>query len=76
MALLDQYGRPVRMKELLRPQAEPGITGVRQAFAATVAAGLTPQRLAAILAACDGGDLADYLVLAEEMEERLSLIHI
>ena len=37
MALLDQYGRPVKMQELKRLQAEPGITGIRQAWAGSVA---------------------------------------
>lgn len=68
--LVDPYGNPVRRAELLRPQAEPGITGVRNAWAGTVASGLTPQKLAGILRACDEGDIHDYIVLAEEMEER------
>ena len=70
MALLDQYGRPVKMQELKRLQAEPGITGIRQAWAGSVASGLTPFRLASILRAADEGSLDDFLILAEEMEER------
>lgn len=70
MALLDQYGRPVQVQELKRLQAEPGVTGVRQTWAGTVASGLTPFRLASILRACDEGNLDDFLILAEEMEER------
>lgn len=70
MALLDQYGRPVRTQQLVREIAVPGITGIRQAWAGSVASGLTPVRMAAILRACDEGDLDEYLVLAEEMEER------
>lgn len=70
MALLDQFGRPVRQKVLTQTVAEPGITSVRQAFAGTVASGLTPQSLAGILRACDDGEMDQYLVLAEEMEER------
>ncbi|MCW8843579.1 MAG: DUF935 domain-containing protein, partial [Rhodobacteraceae bacterium] len=68
--LLDQYGRPVRRAELTRLHAEPGLTSVRQAWAGTVASGLTPQRLASILLAADEGDLESFLILAEEMEER------
>ncbi|MEO1950686.1 DUF935 domain-containing protein [Thioclava sp.] len=68
--LLDQYGRPVRTQQLKQMLAEPGLTSVRQAWAGTVASGLTPQRLAGILLACDEGDLDEFLVLAEEMEER------
>ena len=70
MALLDQFGRPVRPQALTKMQAEPGLTGIRQAWAGTVASGLTPERLAGILRACDEGDLEEFLVLAEEMEER------
>lgn len=36
----------------------------------TVASGLTPSRLSSILLAANEGNLYDYLVLAEEMEER------
>ncbi|MDJ0826966.1 MAG: DUF935 domain-containing protein [Rhodobacter sp.] len=68
--LLDQYGRPVKLKDLTQLLAEPGITGVRQAFADTVASGLTPVKLAGILRSADQGDAHDYLILAEEMEER------
>lgn len=70
MALLDQFGRPVNYKVLTQRVAEPGITSVRQVFAGTVASGLTPQSLAGILRACDQGEMDQYLVLAEEMEER------
>ena len=68
--LLDAYGRPVQRRELKTEQAEPGLTGVRQAWVDSVASGLTPQRMAQILSAAAQGDLEAYLVLAEEMEER------
>lgn len=70
MALLDAYGRPVRKAELTQPQARAGITGIRQVWPGTVASGLTPPRLATILRNVDDGDIHDYAVLAEEMEER------
>ncbi len=70
MALLDQYGRPVKTAALAVMQAEPGLTGIRQIWSGSVASGLTPQRLAGILSACDQGDLDSFLTLAEEMEER------
>ncbi len=70
MAILDAYGRPLQMRTLTEPQATGGMTGVRQVWSDSVASGLTPKRLAAILRACDQGDLRDYLTLAEEMEER------
>ncbi|MGR3501597.1 DUF935 domain-containing protein [Pseudaestuariivita sp.] len=68
--LVDPFGRPVRKKVLTLPQAEPGLASVRSAWATSVASGLTPARLAGILRACDEGDLQDFLILAEEMEER------
>lgn len=70
MALLDQYGRPVRVQKLAELQAEPGVTSLRQIWSASVASGLSPTRLAGILRGCDQGQLDDFLVLAEEMEER------
>jgi phage gp29-like protein len=68
--LLDAYGRPVQPAKLTERLAEPGMIGVRQTWAPSVASGLTPLRLAGILRACDMGDLDQFLVLAEEMEER------
>jgi phage gp29-like protein len=68
--VLDAYGRPIRVAKLPERLAEPGLTGVRQIWAGSVAGGLTPVRMAAILRNCDQGQLDDFLVLAEEMEER------
>ncbi|WP_052245141.1 DUF935 domain-containing protein [Halocynthiibacter namhaensis] len=74
MAVLNQYGRafknPLRKNLLTQKVAEPGITSIRDAWAPSVASGLTPARLASILQAAAEGQLHDYLVLAEEMEER------
>lgn len=71
--LLDQYGRAMtaRKADLTREIAAPGLTGVRQAWdAQTAVAGLTPDRLDAILRQANQGDLDALLVLANEMEER------
>jgi phage gp29-like protein len=68
--LTDAHGRPVETAKLTQMLAEPGIVGVRQVWSPSIASGLTPLRLAAILRACDTGDLDSFLVLAEEMEER------
>lgn len=68
--LLDAYGRPIRTAELKREVARPSIAGVRSAWADSVAAGLTPARLASILQGAAEGEPRDYLALAEEMEER------
>lgn len=70
MPILDAYGRPIRLQKLTERLAEPGMVGVRQLWHGSAASGLTPQRMAAILRACDQGDLRDFLTLAEEMEER------
>lgn len=70
MPIYDQYGNVVRAQVLTQRLAEPGMTGVRNAWAGTVAAGLTPQRLASILQSCDAGEIEDFVVLAQEMEER------
>ncbi|UWQ00842.1 DUF935 domain-containing protein [Aliiroseovarius crassostreae] len=68
--LLDQHGRPVRKQGLTDRAAEPGMTSIRNAWAASVASGLTPSRLNVVLKAAAEGNIHDYLVLAEEMEER------
>lgn len=70
MQLLDAYGRPVRRQALLAEQARPSLAGIRSAWAPSVATGLTPVRLAQILQAAAEGEPAEYLTLAEEMEER------
>lgn len=74
MAVLDQYGRAMNStqhkRRLTERVAEPGLTSIRSAWAPSVASGLTPMRLAAILQSAAEGNLHDYLVLAEEMEER------
>lgn len=75
--LIDLYGRPLIVaasatkEEILDVVARPSTTGVRQAWnTTTVAAGLTPERLASLLQRAAEGDAHDYLTLAEEMEER------
>ncbi|QPC44506.1 DUF935 domain-containing protein [Kaustia mangrovi] len=68
--ILGPDGRPVRRKLLMEPQAEPELTGIRSVWTEPVATGLTPDRLASILRRADEGDLHDFLILAEEIEER------
>lgn len=70
MPVLDAYGRPIKTQQLTQRLAEPGLTGIRQIWSGSAASGLTPQRMATILRACDQGDLHEFLTLAEEMEER------
>ncbi len=68
--IVDQYGRAIEYDQLTEEVAAPRITGVRQVWHQSVAAGLTPERLAGLLHAAAEGDARDYLTLAEEMEER------
>lgn len=73
--LLGPDGLPIKRPvpkagEMARAQATASLTGVRQPWSVGSVVGMTPQRLAAVLAAAAQGDAHDYLVLAEEMEER------
>ncbi|KAA5603765.1 DUF935 domain-containing protein [Roseospira marina] len=68
--LLGPDGRPIERRTLTQAVAAPAVTGVRRPFAGTIATGLTPERLATILKRATEGSVADYLTLAEEMEER------
>ncbi|MBB4287738.1 DUF935 domain-containing protein [Roseospira goensis] len=68
--LLGPDGRPIERRTLTQAVAAPAVTGVRRPFSGTVATGLTPERLATILKRATEGGTADYLTLAEEMEER------
>lgn len=71
VTLYDAYGRPIDRRALQREQAAPTSTGVRTPYSGGhPAAGLTPQRLAALLRHAIDGDPERYLELAEDMEER------
>lgn len=68
--LVDHLERPIRKSALVERVAEPGITSIRNAWAPSVASGMTPSRLASVLMSAAEGNAHDYLALAEEMEER------
>ncbi len=71
MTLYDAYGRPVDRCALKDEQAGPTIAGVRNIYNVThPSAGLTPEKLFAILTQAEFGDPFYYLELAEEMEEK------
>jgi len=57
-------------QELSEELARPELIGVRSFWDQSVASGLSPERLAAILQNTKRGDLRAFLELAEEMEER------
>ncbi|PLP96019.1 DUF935 domain-containing protein [Pseudomonas sp. FFUP_PS_473] len=68
--IVDRYGNPIEYDQLTEDVAAPRMAGVRQVWHPSVAGGLTPGRLAALLQAAAEGDARDYLTLAEEMEEK------
>ncbi|HUN58005.1 MAG TPA: DUF935 domain-containing protein [Candidatus Binataceae bacterium] len=71
MTLFDAYGREVDTSRLQEEQAAPTMAGVRNIYAVMhPSAGLTPERLTAILRQSEFGDPFLYLELAEEMEEK------
>lgn len=70
VTLYDAYGRPIKRQALTQEIAAGSLTGVRRMWNETVASGLTPARLAAILRSAGDGDHDGFLTLAEEMEER------
>ena len=68
--LYDHLGRPIERQVLTKELAAPTLTGIRTVWDESVASGLTPARLAALLKNAVLGDAHEYLTLAEEMEER------
>lgn len=69
--LYDAFGRPVDPGLLKQRQAAPTLTGLRNIYSAVHAeAGLTPERLTAILRQAEFGDPWLYLEVAEGMEEK------
>lgn len=68
--LMGPDGLPVNRAMLKEQIVTSGLTGIRQAWAPSVASGLTPAKLAKVLRNANEGDLESYLILAEEMEER------
>ncbi len=68
--ILDQYGRPVDLSALHEEQAGVSLSGVRRPESQDPSTGLTPGRLAQLLRAAEQNLPADYLALAERMEEK------
>lgn len=69
-AILDQFGRPMKKQDVLRP-ANAELFDVRHLhWQQSVAVGLTPTRLAHILRAADRGDNQNLLTLGVEAPER------
>jgi phage gp29-like protein len=68
--ILGPDGEPVRRQILTKELTAPELAGIRSLWHEAIAPGLTPQRLASVLHACEQGSHHDYLTLAEDMEER------
>jgi phage gp29-like protein len=68
--ILDHRGNPVKTQQLTQELAAPSLAGIRTVWDQSVAGGLTPVRLAALLLGAASGDANDFLTLAEEMEEK------
>lgn len=71
MPILDHRGNPINLRDLEEEHARPTSVGIRSIWRQPQVKGLTPAKLARILRAVDGSNQCDeYLVLAEEMEEK------
>lgn len=70
MAILDQFGRPIETKKPPRDTHSLSYAPVANSDRAQVAAGLTPDRLAAIFRAADAGDVSRQADLFDQIEER------
>lgn len=71
--LVDSRGNPLKPDQAVLKEEIAGayVTGVRNPRAPSVASTITPHRLAGLLrSVVDGNNPADYMALAEEIEER------
>lgn len=69
--LLDQFGRPIENDLMKRPETrEIAVAQLRDRWSSYPSKGLTPGRLAGILAQADAGDVMRQAELFEEMEEK------
>jgi phage gp29-like protein len=75
VAILDQFGRPFTESVVKRSAPADVFDQRKHDWQKTLASGLTPTRLGAILRANDQGDTEDLLTLAVEMPERDGHLH-
>lgn len=68
--IVDSSGRPYMVADFDREIGGPTVSGVRRHPVSELMRGITPQRLASILAEVKAGSPMAYFELAEEMEER------
>lgn len=69
-SILGPDGEPIEVRLLDQEVAASTASGQRAVHWESLASGLTPERLARILRAAQGGDARSYLTLAIDMEER------
>ncbi len=71
MTATTPTGSPLKRRGLTGEQGRPQLTDVRQVWRTeSIAYGLMPDRLTAVLRSADRGEHRDYLTLAAEMEKR------
>ena len=69
--ILDATGKPIQRQSLMQEAIQATTTGIHQAWGVdSISSTLDPARLRTILQNAATGDILDYLVLAEEMEEK------
>jgi len=69
--LIGLDGQPLKSDTLSQEILRASVTGIREIWdAESIAGGITPAKLAAIIKKSNSEDATDYLTLAEEMEER------
>ncbi|MGQ0529999.1 MAG: DUF935 domain-containing protein [Panacagrimonas sp.] len=68
--LVDHRGLPIKAAALREEIVTPELTGIRNIWQDSIASGLTPAGLVAVLERSVNEDPRDYLTLAEEIEER------
>lgn len=69
VAILDQYGNPIKREQLTEPQTAR-VGALHSEFDAHPVRGLTPSKLAGILELAEQGDLVAQADLFEDMEEK------
>lgn len=70
MAILDQWGKPMKRETLTTEVATPDTVGVRRLLGDQQTNGLNPDKLARIMRQADENDMTAYMELAEEIEEK------
>jgi len=71
ITIYDQFGRKIDLSRNKTPERAPlAVAPVLDSFREYVTDGLTPERLAAVFKAADGGDMRSQAELFEQLEEK------